>query len=217
MAIHRLQASASHVIHRENGSNGQTPAPTLGRQVYRKGLRTFVWTARDLNSDVLRFDVLYRLEGGSALEDAWHPLKRNTTATIFTWDTTSVPDGTYLVRVVASDAISNTPDSVRTGGRNTNAIVIDNSPPRIIIESPVSTATDATVAFTVIDATSPIDRVEYTTDGEQWQIIYPQDGIPDSPEERFAIAVSVDDVERIVVRATDSMDNTSTAGALAVP
>jgi hypothetical protein len=104
-----------------------------------------------------------------------------------------------------------------TGVRVTNAIVIDNSPPRITIESPVSTATDATVAFTVIDAQSPIDRVEYTTDSEQWQIIYPQDGIPDSPEERFAITVSVGNIARVVVRATDSMDNTSTAGVLAVP
>lgn len=200
-----------------NGSTGDTPAPTLGRQVYRKGLRTFVWTARDLNTDELRFDVLYRPERGGALDDAWRPLKQNTTTTIFTWDTTSVPDGTYVVRVVASDAVSNAPGAMLTGARDTNAVMIDNSPPQIAIETPASAGSNATVTFTVTDAHSPLDRVEYTLDSERWQIVYPLDGISDSLAERFTVTVAADNVGRVVVRATDSMDNASTAGILAVP
>ncbi len=197
-----------------NGGPGDTPPTTLGRQVYRKGLQTFVWTARDLNTDQLRFDVLYRLESAIAADDddTWRPLKSQTGATIFTWDTTSVPDGSYVVRVVASDGISNAPNEMLTGTRDTGPVMIDNTPPRIVVEGPPAGGADVTVAFTVTDALSPIDRVEYSLDTEQWQIVYPVDGIPDSREERFEITVTGDDVARMVVRATDSMDNTSTAG-----
>ena len=87
-------------------------APTLGRRTFQKSLQTFVWQARDADGDRLQFDVLYRLEG----ETTWTALKRGLVDEIYTWDTTSVPDGTYIVKVVASDAPANAP-AVALGGR----------------------------------------------------------------------------------------------------
>ena len=41
---------------------------------------------------------------GARARSTWKPLKRGVTDPIFVWDTTSVPNGTYFVKIVASDA-----------------------------------------------------------------------------------------------------------------
>ena len=48
---------------------------------------------------------MYRREG----ETSWKALHRALGDPIFVWDTTSVPDGTYFIKVAASDAPSNSP------------------------------------------------------------------------------------------------------------
>ena len=113
-----------------SATTGDAQPTTLGRRVYRKGLQTFVWTARDPNKDALSFDVLYRSE----TDLSWNPLRTGIADSIFTWDTTSVPDGTYIVRIVASDAQSNTPGAALTGLAEGTPFDIDNSPPRITID-----------------------------------------------------------------------------------
>ncbi len=105
---------------------GRAPAsPSLGRRMYEKGLMTFVWRAEDDNRDDLTYDVFYRREG----ETSWKPLKRGMTDQILVWDTTSVPNGRYMVRIVASDAPSNSPATALTGARESTAFAIDNVPP----------------------------------------------------------------------------------------
>ncbi len=197
-------------------SSPETPATALGRQVYRKGLRTFVWKARDLNGDQLQFEVLYRPEAVTSTTP-WTPLKRETSATIYTWDTTSVPDGIYSVKVIASDALANTPSNFLTGDRNTGPLVVDNSPPQITLP-PISAGNESiTLEFTVSDTHSPVKRVEYSTDMQQWQLIHPRDGISDSTEELFSVTVDANEFSRMVIRATDAMDNSATAGTSSAP
>ncbi len=86
-------------------SASQTPGVStgLGRRAYQKGLETLIWKADDENDDDLVYDVLYRREG----ETSWKTLRKATPDTILVWDTTTVPNGTYFVRVIASDAPSN--------------------------------------------------------------------------------------------------------------
>jgi WD40 repeat protein len=107
------------------GSPAQGSAPPLGRRVYQKGLQTVVWKAEDGNTDRLQFDVFYRREG----ETAWKALKRGLWDPIFVWDTTSVPDGTYIVKVGASDAPSNSPGTALVGEMESVTFDIDNTPP----------------------------------------------------------------------------------------
>ena len=71
--------------------------------------------------------MLYRREG----ETAWKPLKRGLSDPIFVWDTTSVPNGTYVVKIVASDAPGNPPGTALTGERESRSFDIDNAPPII--------------------------------------------------------------------------------------
>ncbi len=190
-----------------SGSPAETQPATLGRRVYRKGLQTFVWTARDGNQDDLRFDVHYRSED----DPSWKVLTRNLTRTIFTWDTSSAPDGTYVVRVDATDAASNAPGGALRGSLSSQPFDVDNAQPVIVLEPARPSGTDMLVAFVVTDALSPIRHVEYSVDAEQWQVVYPMDGIPDSREERFEIVVAPEAAADVVVRAVDAMNNTSTA------
>lgn len=185
---------------------GTAQTPTLGRQVYRKGLQSFAWEARDPNDDPLEFEVHYREE--TAAE--WRVLRRELTTRLFTWDTTSTPDGTYVVRIVATDAGANVPGRALTAMRDTPPFDVDNSPPRITVEGVAPAAGRATVRVLVSDAQSTLERVEYTVDGERWQAAFPMDGIADEREERFDVMVPAGDLERLVLRVTDVMKNVST-------
>ena len=131
-------------------------SPTLGRRTYQKNLQTIVWRADDENDDDLLYDVLYRREG----ETEWTPLRRGLDDPIVVWDTTTVPNGTYFVRVVASDSASNSVDTALTGERDSNAFQIDHTPPSIAIGGVRAAGGKTIVSFTVTDADSPVSKVE---------------------------------------------------------
>ena len=192
------------------GSSSAPAAPALGRRVYQKGLQTFVWKAEDDNDDRLQYDVFYRREG----ETAWKPLKRNLWDPIVVWDTTSVPDGTYYVKVTATDTPSNSPATALVGEYESVSFDIDNTPPVVEIQSATRTGTRAAVRFLVRDDQSAVQRVEYSLDASRWRVAYPTDGIPDSRREEFE--VGLDDAEAarsIIIRVTDGMNNVATAVA----
>jgi sugar lactone lactonase YvrE len=192
---------------RVNQSAG-TGSPTLGRRVYEKGLMTFVWRAEDENGDDLSYDVFYRREG----ETSWKLLKRGMSDQILVWDTTSVPNGRYTVRIVASDLPSNSTGSALSGARESTAFAIDNVPPVITVTSVRRDNGRATIAFDVRDANSSVQKVDYSLDGDKWQSVYPRDGISDSRFEQFELVLEADAVSRgVTLRATDALNNTSSA------
>ncbi|MDQ3170372.1 MAG: hypothetical protein M3Q55_09580 [Acidobacteriota bacterium] len=185
--------------------DGATP-PALGRRMYRKGLQTLQWRAEDPNGDQMRYAVSYRREG----ETAWHALRDGLVDPIVVWDTTSVADGRYVVRVTADDAITNTPAEALSGTHESGGFDVDNSAPVITVA-----ARDAgtAVRVTVRDAQSGVHRVEYALGGDRWQVVYPSDGLSDSREETFTITLpSAGDRARLVIRATDVLQNVATLG-----
>ena len=187
-----------------------SPSPALGRKVYQKGLQTFVWKAEDDNDDRLQYDVLFRREG----DTAWKPLKRGLWDPILVWDTTSVPDGTYYVKVSTTDAPSNSPDTALVGEFESVSFDIDNTPPVVEVKTSTRTAGRASVTFAVRDEQSAVLRVEYSLDASKWQVAYPADGIPDSRREEFVVTVEDAGAARsIIIRATDAMNNVATAVA----
>ena len=65
----------------------------------------------------------------------------------------------------------------------------------------------------VHDAQSAIQKVEYSLGGGPWRLVYPVDGLADSPDERYEIPLAADaDAGRIVIRATDVMQNVASQG-----
>jgi hypothetical protein len=190
------------------GGSSMPPPPALGRRIYQKGLQTLVWKAEDANGDRLQYDVSYRREG----ETGWKILRRGIWDAIFVWDTTSVPDGTYVIRVTASDAPSNAPATALSGEMESVNFDIDNTPPRIEAQPAARAAARATIAFTVRDEQSAVQRVEYSLDASRWRVVYPKDGIPDSRREDFEVTVDESEPGRnVIIRATDAMNNVSTA------
>jgi sugar lactone lactonase YvrE len=185
------------------GGAAAASAPMLGRRMYQKGLQTFVWKAEDPNDDRLQFDVSYRREA----EVGWKLLRRGLSDPIVVWDTTSVPDGTYVVKITASDAPSNSPATALVGERESSSFEIDNTPPRII----AGPREGRVVRFTVRDDHSPVQRVEYSLEGERWRVVYPVDGIPDSRVEEFEIDLGEAAGRPVTIRATDAMNNAATA------
>jgi flavin-binding protein dodecin len=173
-------------------------------------LQTFVWKAEDENDDRLQFDVSYRREG----ETAWKVLKRGMWDPIFVWDTTSVPDGTYLIKVSASDAPSNSPGAALIGELESVSFDVDNTAPKVEVQAPARSSARTIIAFTVRDEQSAVQRVEYSLDASRWRLVYPKDGIPDSRREEFEVALDDSEAARnVIIRATDTMNNVATAVA----
>ena len=190
-----------------------TPNPSasssgLGRRAYQRGLQTFVWRAEDSNDDDLRYEVLYRREG----ETAWKSLKADLEDPIFVWDTTSVPNGTYIVKVVASDEPSNTPGAALEGELESSAFDIDNAPPAVNVTSNRPSNGRTTIQFEVRDEWSSISKVEYSLDAQRWQVVYPRDGIFDSRHEQFELTLdNTAAAKGLIIRAYDAKNNSATA------
>ena len=101
---------ASTISRRRSASSPPRPAQqpgsssALGRRTYQKGLQTLVWKADDENDDDLR---LRRAVSAAKARRRGRRCASAISDTILVWDTTTVPNGTYFVKIVASDAPSN--------------------------------------------------------------------------------------------------------------
>jgi hypothetical protein len=187
------------------GSSGSPPA--LGRRTYQKGLQTLIWRAEDENDDELTYEIRYRREG----ETSWKVLRRDVTEPILVWDTTTVPNGTYFVKIVASDAQSNPPGMALTGEMESVAFEIDNTPPEITVQGARVEGGKTLVTFDVKDDDSPIQRVEYSQDGLVWRPAFPRDGIADSKSEQYDVTIDGELGPRgLSIRASDAMNNVAT-------
>jgi len=184
------------------------PSSALGRRTYQKGLQTLVWKADDENDDDLVYDILFRREG----ETAWKTLRKAATESILVWDTTTIPNGTYFVKIVASDAPSNPAGTALTGELDSIAFEVDNTAPAITVGAVRVDRGRTLISFDVTDDHSPIQRVEFSQDGQRWRGVFPVDGIADSREEHYELSVEGELGDRgLTLRASDSMNNVATA------
>lgn len=179
----------------------------LGRRTYQKGLQTLVWKADDENEDELVYDVLFRREG----EPAWKTLRTATADAILVWDTTTVPNGTYFVKIVASDAPSNPMGSASAGELDSVAFEVDNTAPAFVVGTVRVERGRTIIPFDVKDDHSPVQKVEFSQDGQRWRGVFPVDGIADSRHEHYELAVDGELGDRgLTLRASDSMNNVET-------
>jgi hypothetical protein len=196
------------LVQAAQNSQSSLSSPSLGRKTYQKGLQTLVWRADDENEDELSYDVLYRREG----DPAWKVLRKDVTEPILVWDTTTVPNGTYIVKVVASDKPSNAADAALTGELESVAFEVDNTPPAIVIAGTRTDSNRTVITFDVKDDNSPIQRVEISQDGQQWRSVFPVDGIADAKTEHYVVTIDGPIGPRgVTIRASDSMNNLATA------
>ena len=186
----------------------QATAPLTGRRAYRKGMQTFEWAATDPDDNRLLYQVHYRNEGNMS----WNILIENLWQPIFVWDTTSAPDGDYVIAVTATDALANLPSASLTAQRESTVFTIDNTAPNIELMPIRQEQMNLSLSFVVQDVRSSIEQVEYSLDASSWVPAYPSDEIFDSLREEFEITITPKASKaEIVVRATDAMNNTGTA------
>jgi hypothetical protein len=185
-------------------------APALGRRIFQRGLQTFAWKAEDDNNDELSYDVFYRREG----DTAWRSLKTDLRDTLLVWDTSSVPNGTYVLKVLASDRKSNPAESALAGELESSSFDIDNVAPTVQVGALRKDGTRFIVAAEIRDADSAVMKVEYSLDAQRWQPAFPRDGILDGRLEGFEIRLDADAQGRtLVIRATDALGNVGTGQA----
>ena len=186
-------------------------APALGRRTYQKGLQTFVWKADDENGDELTYAVYYRREG----ETAWRELKTDLRDTLMVWDTSSVPNGRYVVKISASDRKSNPVQHALDGELESSGFEIDNISPSVTIGAVRQDGGQFVVPAEVRDADSPVLRVEYSLDAQRWQAAFPIDGILDGRLESFEIRLDgTANGRTLVLRATDALGNVGVGEAI---
>jgi outer membrane protein assembly factor BamB len=69
----------------------------------QKGYQSVLWSADDANDDQLEFSIYFRGEN----ETSWKLLKDKLDVRFYSWDTATMPDGAYYLKIVATDAPSN--------------------------------------------------------------------------------------------------------------
>jgi hypothetical protein len=178
----------------------------------QKGFQSAIWSADDPNDDDLVYSIYYHGEN----DKDWKLLKDKIEQKFYTWDTTSMPDGAYYLKVVASDQPSNPTGEALTAERQSERFIVDNTPPQITgLAAEPSTAADsgATVRFRATDATSAIVKAQYSVDAGDWTLVLPAGGVSDSPDERYEFTLRnlAPGEHTVAVRASDQFDNLAAA------
>jgi WD40 repeat protein len=181
--------------------------------ILQKGYQTVSWAAHDDNDDELRYSVYFRGENANE----WLLLKENLEQRFYSWDTTTMPDGAYYLKIVASDAPANPPAIALKSERESERFEVDNTPPKIekLEASPAGTDADKSkgvnydVRFAAEDPSSSIERAQYSVDGGEWVLVAPAHGISDNRTETYEFtARGLSPGEHtIAVRAYDRFEN----------
>ncbi len=173
-----------------------------------KGYQTVLWNAHDDNEDDLVFSLYYRGQG----EKQWKLLKDNIHDDFYSWDTTSMPDGAYYLKLVASDAPSNPADQALTSEMESDRFQVDNTPPTVENIRAEQASGEWHVRFTAHDAGSAIARTSYSLDAANWETVFPSGQLTDAPSENYDVVFRnlTPGEHTVTVRVFDQFENTAT-------
>jgi hypothetical protein len=191
-------------------SSSKTPKVEVPPQGFEeKGYQGVLWSAHDDNDDDLLFSVYYRGEG----ETNWHLLKDKLSQKFYSWDTASMPDGAYYLKIVATDSPSNPPDRALAAERQSDRFEIANTPPRIEDLRADASASAIRVSFVGISSAGAIEQAQYSIDAGDWQIVLPVGQLSDAPKEsyRFEVPGLAGGQHVVAVQVTDGFNNMTAA------
>ncbi len=160
---------------------------TLGRSV-----RVFTWQATDPNGDRLTYRLEYRRKG----EGSWRPLPTSrpgvweTTETLSSWDTATVADGSYQLRLIASDGLDNPLALAGRTERLLGPLLVDNTPPAVTDFAVKATANGFAVHCRVSDQASVVAGARLRLPDGTFERLDPVDRVCDSRTEQFATEVA---------------------------
>jgi WD40 repeat protein len=183
-----------------------------------KGYQSVLWSAHDDNDDDLHYSIYYRGEN----EHEWKLLKDKLDQKFYSWDSTTLPDGAYYLKIVATDAPSNPPALALRTERESERFEVNNTPPVIeglktslggFQSSQLGNAEVLMVQFVAKDAASSIERAQYSVDGGDWTLLAPVGNVSDAPDEKYEFTLSnlARGEHTIAVRAYDRFENVGSA------
>jgi bifunctional DNA-binding transcriptional regulator/antitoxin component of YhaV-PrlF toxin-antitoxin module len=183
-----------------NGTNKKR-----AKQVEEPGALTVKWLAEDPNGDDLEYDLSFRPLGIGE----WSVMERELEAPFYTIHSTRLPDGHYQFRVRASDKPSNPDGHELADTRESRAVLVDNTPPRV---DPLKVAVNGnrvTARTVVADAVGPIVVAEYSLDGQPPRPVVPDDGVLDGAGESFTVRIGALAPGRhlLTIHVVDEADN----------
>jgi hypothetical protein len=183
------------------------PSPSASPSSTPKTQVTLNWDVDNPDADKLRYRLYYKRDGHDASLPVL-PEHEILDKTEQRWETVSLPDGYYRVRVEASDELSTPAPAVAKNEATSAPILVDNHAP-VISDLRLN---GSKLGGRAEDALGPIVLLELSIDGGFFRVINSEDGLFDSPREQFSVELNAigPGLHVAAVRATDAARNTST-------
>ena len=176
------------------------------KQKGQTGIFKISYKAKDDNGDKLIYKIDFRKVG----RKNWLELEDEIEKNNFQWDSKTVEDGKYEIRITANDKMDNSPETMLTASRISEQVVVDNTAP-VIEEFSIDEAADVTLKLNVFDKLSAIGQLQYTVDSNsKWLSALPDDLVYDTTNENFTIVIKdLKAGEHIIsVKIADDIGNT---------
>lgn len=175
---------------------GETPAAQKTPEEIVSKVKSELEKSKDVPEEMKGAVLKHPLPSGKSAPStaASMPTPRpdtSTSSTSYTWDTTKVKDGRYIIKVVATDKPSNGTNAL-SDEVTSDPIIICNTPPKLTLyskELKLKANERARLEGSVSSELVEISGVQYRVDGGQWMAASPTDGIFDSPYEAFELTV----------------------------
>jgi hypothetical protein len=177
----------------DTGANVQAKAKqdanamVMAKKTERKGYQTVVWQVKDENNDGILYNLSVRKRG----EEQWRLVAERMTKQIFSFETMTLPDGEYEMKLEADDSPSNPEGRELKAEKISRVFVIDNSLPLIRSFQAQRSGSRLNLKFVAADSFSRIKEVQYLVRPGEWSVIFPEDGICDSKQESFEVGITL--------------------------
>ena len=152
-----------------------TPRQLHDLPMWARGLRTAQWHASDANGDPLHFRLDVRLEPSGS----WTKVAEDLDQPSHTWDTSTLPDGRYRLRVTASDEAGNAVGEELRAEALSQPFTVDNTPPAVTALEARGEVGAVLVTGRAEDDASALQRIEVSLDDGPWRAVTPEGGFTD--------------------------------------
>jgi outer membrane protein assembly factor BamB len=166
------------------------------------------WKVENPDDDELVYRLFFREEG----EFNWKPIggPEPLSRAEFDWNTESIPDGNYEVKLVASDERANPKEQALEHSLTSAPFLVDNRKPELDQIQVVY----PTASGRAHDSFSSIAELAFSVDGGDWQPFASRDGVLDDPIEEFTVKLPAGltaGTHSLAIRAVDAADNVGAA------
>ncbi len=182
--------------------------PVREMPIWARGMRTLSWRGTDANGDALRYRVLLRAEPAGD----WIEIGKDLEVSLLTWNTNTLSEGRYRVKVEASDREANAVGEALITEAVSEPFSVDNSAPAVTSLEGSTTGGRVVLSGAAADGEGWLQRLDLSIDDGPWRSISPEGGIADAP--RLTFRVPLPDLapgpHLLSVRAVDAAGNAGT-------